>query len=112
MGLGGALATGMAMGTGSAIAHHAIGSIMGSGSSHGNAPAQQQQVQGAPVQYAQQAPPQQMQQAPAQQNPCQEYNFNFLSCLKDNSNNIGLCQFNMDNLMQCEKDNARFFSSM
>ena len=57
-GLGGALATGMAMGAGSEIAHQAIRGIMGGGSSghHGHAPQQQQ----APMQ---QAP---MQQAPAQ----------------------------------------------
>ena len=47
-GLGGAVATGMAMGVGSEIAHQAVRGMMGSGSSgHGgennNAPAQQQQ---------------------------------------------------------------------
>lgn len=43
-GLGGAMATGMAMGVGSEVAHQAIRGIMGSGSSnHGNqAPVQQQ----------------------------------------------------------------------
>jgi hypothetical protein len=65
-GLGSALATGMAMGAGSEIAHQAIRGIMGGGSGHG-APAQQQQAapvqQQAPVQYAQpvyEQPPQQM----------------------------------------------------
>ena len=38
-GLGGALATGAAMGVGSEIAHQAIRGVMGSGSGH--APAQQ-----------------------------------------------------------------------
>ena len=42
-GLGSALATGMAMGAGSEIAHQAIRGIMGGGSGHG-APAQQQQA--------------------------------------------------------------------
>ena len=41
-GLGSALATGMAMGAGSEIAHQAIRGIMGGGSGHGNAPQQQQ----------------------------------------------------------------------
>ena len=42
-GLGGALATGMAVGAGSEIAHQAIRGIMGGGSSgHGSAPQQQQ----------------------------------------------------------------------
>lgn len=40
-GLGSALATGMAMGAGSEIAHQAIRGVMGGGSGHGNAPVQQ-----------------------------------------------------------------------
>ena len=75
-GLGSALATGMAMGAGSEIAHQAIRGIMGSGSSHGNAPAQQQQpapVQQAPVQYAQPVY-EQPQQVAQQQNPCMSFN--------------------------------------
>ncbi len=37
-------------------------------------------------------------------------NFNqyLLSCMKENSGNISICQANMDMLMQCEKDNSRF----
>ena len=105
-GLGGALATGMAVGAGSEIAHQAIRGIMGSGSS-GHAPAQQQApAQGAPVQYAQPG----TYQAQQQQNPCMDFNQSFLSCLKTYSNEINMCQHNMDSLMQCEKDNARFFS--
>jgi hypothetical protein len=105
-GLGGALATGMAMGAGSEIAHQAIRGVMGSGSSsHGGQPAQQQQA--APVQYAQPAAQEQFQQE--QQNPCMSYNQMLLTCMKDNTNNIGMCQQNMDMLTQCEKDNSRFF---
>lgn len=107
-GLGGALATGMAMGAGSEIAHQAIRGIMGSGSS-GHAPQQQQQqapmqqapMQQAPVQYAQPAYDQQ------QQNPCYSFNQSFLNCLKQSSNQIDMCQQNMDMLQQCEKD-AKF----
>ena len=53
-GIGGAVVTGMAMGTGSEIAHQAIRGIMGSGSSsnNGQAPAQQENTQQAPAQYA------------------------------------------------------------
>lgn len=61
-GLGGAVATGMAMGAGSEIAHQAIRGIMGSGSS-GHAPQQQQAPMQAPPQYAQ---PAYGQQAPIQ----------------------------------------------
>ena len=107
-GLGGALATGMAMGAGSEIAHQAIRGVMGSGSSsgHGQAPVQQAPAQGVPVQYAQ---PAAAQQAPVQENPCMSYNQMLLSCMKENSSTIGMCQSNMDMLMQCEKDNSRFF---
>lgn len=106
-GLGGAVATGMAMGAGSEIAHQAIRGMMGSGSSsHGGQPAQQQQQQqqAASIDYAQ---PQEMQQQ--QQSPCMSYNQMLLSCMKDNTGNIGICQQPMDMLTQCEKDNTRFF---
>ena len=64
-GLGSAIATGMAFGAGSAIAHEAVRGVMGSGS-HGasQAPQQQyaepQQMAGAPVDYAQQQQQQQV----------------------------------------------------
>lgn len=50
-GIGGAIVTGMAMGTGSEIAHQAIRGIMGSGSGSGHQapPQQQQQQQYAPM---------------------------------------------------------------
>ncbi len=44
-----------------------------------------------------------------QQNPCASFNQSFLTCLKQASNDIAFCQSNMDQLMQCEKDNARFY---
>jgi hypothetical protein len=95
------------MGAGSEIAHQAIRGVMGSGSSsHGGQPAQQQQQQAAPVQYAQPAQEQYQQE---QQNPCMSYNQMLLTCMKDNTSNIGMCQTSMDMLSQCEKDNARFF---
>jgi hypothetical protein len=37
------------------------------------------------------------------------YNSSFLACLKDNSSSISICQMPMDMLMQCEKDNTRFY---
>ena len=72
-GLGGALATGMAVGAGSEIAHRAIGSVMGGGSSHGEA--------------VQQQPPQQMsvmnqsaaEAVPQQQNPCTSFSQSLMS---------------------------------
>ena len=44
-----------------------------------------------------------------QQNPCMNFNQYLLSCLKDNSGSISVCQANMDLLSQREKDNSRYF---
>lgn len=49
-GLGSAIATGMAFGAGSAIAHEGIRAVMGGGSGHGSAPVQQQQQYAEPQQ--------------------------------------------------------------
>jgi len=112
-GLGSAIATGMAFGAGSAIAHEAVRGVMGSGSGHGSAPVQQQQQYAEPQQQQMVAPAEYGQQAQeAPQNPCMNYNTYFLQCLKENASNIGVCQMNMNMLAQCEKDNALFFQSM
>ena len=71
-GLGGALATGMAVGAGSEIAHRAIGSMMGGGSSHGEAVQQQPQQMSVMNQSAAEAVPQ-------QQNPCQSFSQTLMS---------------------------------
>ena len=100
-GLAGTVMTGMAFGAGSEIAHQAVRGIMGSGSGgHGQAPAQEApQQQQAPAQYAQG-------QYQQQENPCQGFNMNFVNCLKQNSNEITMCQSYMDMLQQCERDAA------
>jgi hypothetical protein len=83
------------MGAGSEIAHQAIRGIMGGGSSghghHHQAPVQQAPMQQAPVQYAQPAA-----YGQEQQNPCYSFNQSFLNCLKQSSNQIDMCQQNMD----------------
>ena len=63
----------------------------------------------APEEYGQQQMEQSQQ---VQQNPCQNYNTYLLQCFKENAGSISICQMNMDMLMQCEKDNTRFFQSM
>ena len=105
-GLAGTMMTGMAFGAGSEVAHQAVRGIMGSGGSHGGGEVQQQAqpAGGMPVQYAQD-----QQQMQMQQNPCTSFNQSFLTCLKSNSNDIGMCQNSMNMLMQCEQDNARFY---
>lgn len=102
-GLAGTVMTGMAFGAGSEIAHQGVRAMMGSGSGHGSAPVEQAPAQGAPVQQQQQEYVDYSQQ---QANPCQDFNLNFVQCLKQNSNQIDMCQSYMNMLQQCEKDYA------
>ena len=56
-GLMGTMATGMAFGAGSEIAHQGVRAMMGgSGSGHGSAPQEQQSEGGQQMDYAQQQP--------------------------------------------------------
>ena len=76
---------GMAFGAGSAVAHQAIGRMMGGGSSGnegghtGDAPAQQQQQYGAGAGGMDQA--QYSEQQQVQENPCMSFNQSLLQCL-------------------------------
>ena len=75
-GLMGTMATGMAFGAGSEIAHQGVRAMMGGGGGHGGqggGEMQQQEPQGyAPQRYAQEQP---MAAAPQEQtNPCMNYN--------------------------------------
>lgn len=111
-GIGSTIVTGMALGAGSEVGHQVVRSFMGGSGGHkeeSKEVAPQQQA-AAPQQYYQQPPPeyyqQQQQQAAPQQNPCNSFNQHLINCLKNNQNDINLCQTNMDMLMQCEKDFA------
>lgn len=79
--LAGTVMQGMAFGAGSEIAHSAVRSMMGSGSSHQEA---------------------QPQQAQPQQDACSGHNQDFLNCLKFNNNDIGVCQSYLDLFKQCK----------
>merc|ERR1719498_9513 len=70
------VASGMAIGTGSAIAHRAVGALFGGGG--WSAPAQ----------------------APAA--PCAEMQNAFVKCLQDNNNNADVCRNFYDALNQCQ----------
>mmetsp|Transcript_16463 Transcript_16463/g.22758 ORF Transcript_16463/g.22758 Transcript_16463/m.22758 type:complete len:139 (-) Transcript_16463:287-703(-) len=88
-GLGGMVMQGMAMGTGSAIAHQAIGSMMGGGggsSSPAEAPAA-----AAPVAAPYAAP-----------DACGSHNKAFQDCLSSANGDISKCQFYYDMLNQCK----------
>lgn len=107
-GLGSTMMSGMAFGAGSAVAHQAIGGLMGGrggGENAGAAP--QEGAQGGMTQegYAN-APEGFSDQAQAYENPCMTYNQTLLQCLQTNNGEIGICQNDMNMVVQCERDNA------
>jgi hypothetical protein len=114
MGLGTAMATGMAFGGGSALAHHAIGGIMGRGPYA--SPSENYPISGSsenvqsnlPMDYGVEElrKPVTQEELVEQQmktNPCYDYNVKFVSCLKDNFNDIAKCQNVFDDMLSCEK---------
>jgi hypothetical protein len=109
MGLGSMLATGMAFGAGSAVAHNAIRGVMG-----GNTNLPQSYQQESEMKSISQG--QENQQANTNENnkwveeqakkeiPCFDYNLKFVDCLKMNENDIGKCQNFFDDIKQCQKN--------
>ena len=99
-GMGGGLmatvAQGMAFGTGSAIAHQAVGAIAGSfrgGSDDAPAQAQgqSQQSQGGGA-------------AVNEEQPCRMQSTKFYECLEKSGNDISQCQFYFEAMNSCKKD--------
>jgi len=87
----GTVMDGLAFGTGSAIAHRAVGAVfgsMGGGSSTAPAPA-----------VAAAAP-----QSANNSSSCDSHQQEFTQCLKLNRNDIASCQMYMDNFQQCTSD--------
>ena len=86
---------GMAFGTGSAIAHRAVGSVAGAMSGGEQQPAPPQEVQ--------------QQQAPVQSvNNCAIDQQNFIQCLNANQGSVDACQFYFDSLNACQKGQSGF----
>ena len=101
IGLGSALATGMAFGGGSAIAHNVVRSMMGGGG--GYYPTESTQT-GGPVESVNNDPYQaESQKQDTQKYPCYDYNVKFVDCLKMNENDISKCQKGFDELRYCER---------
>lgn len=102
-GLGGMVMQGMAMGTGSAIAHQAINSMMGGGSSSAPAEAAAPVAAAAPAPAA--AP---YSAAPAADGAaCSSNKTELFKCLGDNNNDANACQYYFDALRNCQ-ENAQF----
>jgi hypothetical protein len=78
----------MAFGTGSAIAHRAVGAVMGS-------------MGGAAAPAAAAAAPAAAAPAPSD---CSSFQREFSQCLAQNKSDIGACQHIMQNLEQCQTD--------
>jgi len=93
-GIGSTIAQGMAFGTGSAIAHRAVGAVAGSMSGGSEAPA------GEPMQ--QQAVAQQGFDA-AQGGACGNDKQLFFDCLKANNGDAQSCSFLYEQLQQCQQ---------
>jgi len=97
IGLGGAMATGMAFGGGSAIGHSIIGGLMGNRGGHGEM-ANTQNSQNTQID-----PYSSSQQQEINKNPCFELGQKFIECLKENQSEISKCQNIMTDLNYCQK---------
>lgn len=96
-GLLGTVAEGMAFGTGSAVARHAVNSVVDSFSSDDK---QQAAVAAAPVAAPVAAP------ALTAATLCSNDQKAFMECLNTKSNDISACQFYLDALNQCKQQSA------
>ncbi len=95
-GIASTVVQGMAFGTGSAIAHRAVGAVAGSmsGGDKEQAPQQQAVVSEETQQGA----------------SCDVQIGKFYDCLDEHDGNIGACQFFFDMMQQCQKDAKQQFA--
>ena len=91
-GMMGMVAQGMAFGTGSAIAHRAVGAVAGAMGDDG------EEHQGGAEQQGVAAQQQQQQQ----QNPCMEPMMQFNQCVGSNGSDISMCQSLYQSLQECQ----------
>mmetsp|Transcript_63791 Transcript_63791/g.75490 ORF Transcript_63791/g.75490 Transcript_63791/m.75490 type:complete len:157 (-) Transcript_63791:193-663(-) len=101
-GIGSTIAQGMAFGTGSAIAHRAVGAVAGSMSGGGDAPAQQhdQQI----------AAPQQDMMPNANAGACAQDKTMFYECLQQNKGDQQSCAFLYDMLKECQRNETQMYN--
>lgn len=101
-GIGSTIAQGMAFGTGSAIAHRAVGAVAGSMSGDGGSdePQQQQQYEAAPAQ--------QMDQQQQNNGACAYDKEMFFDCLKQNKGDQESCSFLYQQLQSCQQNETTF----
>lgn len=90
-GLLGTVASGMAFGTGSAIAHRAVGAVANSISGSSEAPVYEAAPAAAPT------------ASPAGQDFCSNDQKSFFDCLNANRNDISACQYYLDQFDRCKQ---------
>merc|ERR1712176_1184814 len=97
-GIGSTIAQGMAFGTGSAIAHRAVGAVAGSlGGGSEQAPMEQAAAQ----------PQEQQQQQAMQGGACANDKQLFFDCLKANNGDAQSCSFLYEQLQQCQQQSSQ-----
>jgi hypothetical protein len=94
-GIMGTIAQGMAFGTGSAVAHRAVGAVAESFSGGGGS-----EQQAAPEYAAGAMPDQQLQQAGA----CGSERQIYYDCLRDNRDDGAVCQFLLEQVKACNEN--------
>ena len=92
-GIGSTIAQGMAFGTGSAIAHRAVGAVAGAVTGGGSE---------EPAQHYEAPAVQQGQMPSSASDACQIDKQNFFECLKMNNGDAQSCQFLYDAMKQCQ----------
>ena len=98
-GIGSTIAQGMAFGTGSAIAHRAVGAVAGGmGGGGSEAPV----AEGAQPQFEQQQPQQQMLQG-----ACAQDKQMFYECLQVNKGDQQACSFLYEQLQTCQRNDTQ-----
>merc|ERR1719215_1218854 len=100
-GIGSTIAQGMAFGTGSAIAHRAVGAVAGAMTGDGGQPAAQQ-----PVEVAGDLQQQQVQQQQQLQGACSNDKQMFFECLQVNRGDQQSCSFLYEQLQQCQREST------
>mmetsp|Transcript_22294 Transcript_22294/g.62173 ORF Transcript_22294/g.62173 Transcript_22294/m.62173 type:complete len:116 (+) Transcript_22294:148-495(+) len=97
-GIGSTIAQGMAFGTGSAIAHRAVGAAAGALTGGGEEPASQQ-----PMEVTGGQPQAQQQQI---QGACAQDKQMFFDCLQHNRGDQQACSFLYDTLQTCQREQS------
>ncbi|CAM9300099.1 unnamed protein product [Phaeothamnion confervicola] len=95
-GMAGTIAQGFAFGTGSAVAHRAVGAVANSFGGSDAAPVQEQQAAAAP--------------AAAAANACDVDQQNFYNCLQRNNGDVSSCNFLYESLQSCQRNSTHSYA--